>query len=180
MAPSFKFAAAAAAMSSLLALGGCADPGYGCPLNNTSGYCASPQDAYQAAKQGGGDKESVFAGKTSAQIHQADKTKVVAADPFAAQPAPPTGGQPVYQPGRPWRVWIAPWFDQKAQAMHGGQYVFFSTPSKWGYGTLTAPGVASGIMGPISPMDLGFSPSQQEAAGGNAPILPKQTLAPKQ
>lgn len=164
-----KLLAAAIALPTLASLGGCADTGYGCPLNDTKGYCASVQDAYMAAKKGGGDDQSVFAGKTPAEIHGKAANDANHPVQFTTLPSPPTGGNPVYQPGRPWRVWIAPWYDRRIKAMHGGSYVFFSTPSKWGYGTLNSPGVASGILGPIAPSDLGFTPGQQDAkASGGA------------
>lgn len=144
---------------------GCASTGYGCPLKDSKGYCASVTDTYSAAKHGGGDPESVFAGKSAQTIHHPDRVqdKTEKPTPFTTLPAPPTGGTPVYTPGAPWRVWIAPWFDPATHVLHGGSYVFFSTPSHWAYGSLGSPGAASGLLGPISPKDLGFTPRQQAA-----------------
>lgn len=166
-----KLLLATASLPALISLGGCMGSGYGCPLNDKSGYCASVNDTYHQARKGGGDSESVFAGMKPSQIHQNHSKKTKAEEAaekkqlsFESLPSPPTGGKPVYKPGRPWRVWIAPWYDPKIKAMHGGSYVFFSTPSRWAYGTLNTPGVASGILGPISPHDLGFTASQQHAS----------------
>ncbi|WP_156782261.1 TraV family lipoprotein [Acidihalobacter aeolianus] len=161
-----------------VSLAGCATQGYGCPLSDKKGYCASVSDTYTAARKGGGDTESLFAGDSPKQIHH-PHAHMIKTQPtrFIPLPAPPTGGTPVYTPGAPWRVWIAPWFDAVNGVMHGGSYVFFSTPSHWAYGSLGNPGVASGLLGPIQPQDLGFTPGQQASGQTNSGATqPQETL----
>lgn len=140
-------------MTGLVALSGCSmiEPAHRCPLDNTdAGACASMPDSYKASLRAQGhERESVFEAKDAAPGQRPDK--------FASFPAPALTGMPVYQQGKVYRVWRAPWVDANG-VLHAGEYVYFATPGQWNYGTLRKAGDASDLMGPVKPGALGFNP----------------------
>lgn len=150
------------AVSALLlataALSGCATtPGHGCPLDHGFG-CHSLPEAYQAAVRNQGNQQYVY-NRTS---KQANTAPAVGPSPFAPESAPGypqagPGGTPVWTPGQVYRAWTAPWTDAEGY-LHSGGYVYFTTPGHWSYGSLRATGPGAGVLHPIAPSELGFTP----------------------
>jgi conjugal transfer pilus assembly protein TraV len=77
---------------------------------------------------------------------------------------------PVFQQPKVVRVWIAPFVDANGN-LHSGEYQYFSTPGHWNYGSLKAPGQASGMFQPSMPGDYGFNPVTKTETT-NAPPAP--------
>ena len=112
---------------------------YACPGMPNGVVCKSPIEVYkmtenadsvvQETEPGGASKESVQAANSA----------------FARLPGQVTAGrsmtkdaQPVLEPARVMRVWIAPWIDSK-QDLHMPGYVFTEvTPRRWSFGEATA------------------------------------------
>lgn len=137
----------------VFALTGCvSSPKHECPLSDKGGRCASIDRAYQAAK--GVEDVSQFQ-----SIFEAEKPRPNLSNPYTsagyAQPA--ERGKPVFVPSKVHRAWTAPWTDSDGH-LHGGEYVYFTTPGKWSYGSLRAPGEASGVFQPVMPDTYGFKP----------------------
>ncbi len=80
---------------------------------------------------------------------------------------------PVFIPAKPYRYWVAPWTDANGIA-HSGEMQYFVVPGRFTYGTLDTPGAASGIIGPVSPEELGFIPVQPDA--DNTTVSPDKQL----
>lgn len=71
---------------------------------------------------------------------------------------PGESGHPVFKQPRVHRAWVAPWTDANGR-MHSGEYLYYTTPGEWNYGTLRQPGAAgAAMMGPVKPSQLGFRP----------------------
>ena len=101
----------------------------------------------------------------------------------------PQAQAPVYQPPRPWRVWLGPWVDANGD-LRSGQYVWFVTPGHWYYagkiwplgrlgkhtghaaGNVGDTFVKDGVLAPVPPTHLGFTPSLSRQAPG---VLPSVT-----
>lgn len=101
----------------------------------------------------------------------------------------PQAQAPVYQPPRPWRVWLGPWVDANGD-LRSGQYVWFVTPGHWYYagkiwplgrlgkhtghaaGNVGDTFVKDGVLAPVPPTRLGFTPSLSRQAPG---VLPSVT-----
>lgn len=138
---------------------------YRCPMDGTGdpAACASMQDAYKGALSNGaftGDHLSVVgtAGKPAEEASARVKYEQYQAMGWA-QPA--DKGTPIYQEARKYRMWTAPWTDANG-ILHAGEYVYFTTPGGWNYGSLKDPGKGAGILGPIMPEQYGFNPVEQK------------------
>ena len=103
----------------------------------------------------------------------------------------PQAQAPVYQPPRPWRVWLGPWVDANGD-LRSGQYVWFVTPGHWYYagkiwplGRLGKPVdsafIKDGVLAPVPPTRLGFTPSLSRTAPGVMPSItqPKVVHRPR-
>ena len=103
----------------------------------------------------------------------------------------PQAQAPVYQPPRPWRVWLGPWVDANGD-LRSGQYVWFVTPGHWYYaGKIWPLGrlgkhigdtfVKDGVLAPVPPTRLGFTPSLSRQAPGVMPSItqPKVVHRPR-
>ena len=100
----------------------------------------------------------------------------------------PQAQAPVYQPPRPWRVWLGPWVDANGD-LRSGQYVWFVTPGYWYYdgkiwplgrlgkhtghaaGNVGDTFVKDGVLAPVPPTRLGFTPSLSRTAPGVMPSI---------
>jgi hypothetical protein len=110
-------------------------------------------DAYSAAihAKSGVKAETVFAAAAaSAPVAQQQ------ANGFQPYPQAAERGNPVYEQAGVHRVWTSPWTDADG-ILHGGEYVYFTTPGHWRYGELNTPGQASGIFAPVKPGVYGFT-----------------------
>lgn len=155
-------------------------PGYECELKpNSTGKCASVQDAYKSANrvQGNSSKrESVFDNP-----QEADRAARAAANEpyFRGQdsgfPDQGENGTPVFKQPQVHRVWVAPYVDADGN-LRTGEYTYFATPGQWNYGTTTKAGQASGMFGPAHPANYGFNPvdakSTQQVTPAQAPPQP--------
>lgn len=137
----------------MLALTGCvSSPKHDCPLNDKGGHCASLDQAYSAAS--GVEDVSQFQNIFETEKRRATSKNVYASEGYA-QPA--ERGKPVFVPPKVHRVWTAPWTDSDGH-LHGGEYLYFTTPGKWSYGSLRSPGEASGVFKPVMTDTYGFTP----------------------
>ncbi len=135
-------------------ISGCASsPRHSCALNDEEGYCADTEATYNAAVRGGGSRENVLANSGKASSTQSAAGDSV----FTGYPQAEARGMPVYTPPKPHRLWVAPWAESGG-VLHGGEYIYYTTPGYWNYGTLGAPGEGSNVLGPVRPQDLGFNP----------------------
>lgn len=139
----------------LTALSACSTPGYQCALTDKSGTCSSMSEAYSAAikAKSGVKAETVF----TAAAMSAPTSAAPMASGFQPYPQAAERGNPVYEQAGVHRVWTSPWTDADG-ILHGGEYLYFTTPGHWRYGELTAPGQASGIFAPVKPGAYGFDP----------------------
>lgn len=159
------------ACGAALVLSGCGsfDVKHSCPLQD-SGGCMSLTENYRQAKrvQNGmqTSKESIhqvgsegYQGPPSgAYPHIPGWQPPSHQETFQGFTPPGERGQPVYSQPRVHRSWAAPWVDANGR-LHSGEYVYFTTPGRWEYGTLRAPGAAgAAMMGPVKPGSLGFTP----------------------
>ena len=151
-----------------VALSGCSTPGYKCPLNDTGDDCASMSSAYSAALQaerGGGFATGSF-GKEPVSVFKRFGAKPasqpVQQQGFTGYPADAPHGGPVYEQAQVHRVWSAPWTDASG-VLHGGEYMYFTTPGHWRYGETMAAGKASGIFTPVKPTAFGITGLDQPA-----------------
>src|SRR5699024_3965081 len=159
------------------ALSACASTNTSCPLNNESGYCASVGQVHDAAVAGGGDAENVMAGSAHGEQNVTQSAKADGNPLFSPGPGHGLSG-PIFKPATPRRLWVAPWTDANG-TLHSGEYLYFLSPGHWRYGPLKAPGAASGVMGPVAPQDLGFTPGSGTPPDPNQPghiQQPDQTL----
>lgn len=172
------------AVSALVAvMSGCASsPRHSCALTNEEGYCANMEETYSAAVQGNGSHENVLAGGGKSVSPRSVSGEAV----FTGYPQAEARGMPVYTPPKPHRLWIAPWAEANG-VLHGGEYVYYTTPGYWNYGTLGAPGEGSTVLGPVRPQDLGFQPvtDQNALENGrieqrNGVVQPYQQMVPAQ
>lgn len=147
-------------------LSGCSTPGYKCPLSDTGDDCASMSAAYSAAihEQRGEYSSAGFAVKEPVSVF--GRRSEAAAEPATAKAGftgfaadAPHGG-PVYAQAQVHRVWSAPWTDA-AGVLHGGEYLYFTTPGHWSYGETMAPGAVSGIFTPVKPNAFGIAELNQ-------------------
>ncbi len=137
----------------VFALTGCvSSPKHECPLTDKNGRCASIDRAYQAAK--GVEDVSQFQSIFETESKRTEQSGSYVSAGYA-QPA--ERGKPVFIPPKVHRVWTAPWTDSDGH-LHGGEYLYFTTPGKWSYGSLRAPGEASGVFKPVMPDTYGFTP----------------------
>lgn len=145
-----------------------------CPLQGGVSRCTDMQEAYRQAKKasvnsGRGTRESVLA-----QMSEEEAARGAVpggAYPYVPGWAPPSyqevfqgfaapsePGTPVYTQARVHRAWVAPWTDADGR-LHSGEYLYFTTPGNWNYGTTRATGQAgAAMMGPVRPEQLGFNP----------------------
>ena len=166
-------------VASLLLLAACATPGYECRMGHA---CAPVHDTYRDAVRDQGTWRPVWnvRGASYKSKEKAHRKK----EPAKFVMGGPQASAPVYQPPRPWRVWLAPWVDTTGD-LHSGEYVWFVTPGKWYYGGKTwslsplggrdnGSGSFAGL-GPTMPSALGFIPSLSRSAPGVLPsITPPQ------
>lgn len=165
------------------AVSGCAStPRHSCQLTNEDGYCADMHETYDAAVSGNDSHENVLAGASKTAKAQSAAGEAV----FTGYPQAEARGMPVYTPPKPQRLWIAPWAEANG-TLHGGEYVYYTTPGYWNYGALGAPGEGANVMGPIKPQDIGFEPvtDQNALENGkvderNGVVQPYQKMVPAQ
>lgn len=152
-------------------LSGCSvfsSPKYDCELNSADGVCSSMNTTYSAAKQSNpkNSNETVFtdyfdssalpvAGPNRNARVQA--TGMALSNSLSGWPQPAQQGMPVFNHAKVYRAWVAPWTDASG-LLHAGEYVYFSTPGNWNYGSLKSPGNASGMFAPLKPGQYGFKP----------------------
>jgi type IV conjugative transfer system lipoprotein TraV len=141
----------------LLVLAGCTTPPkHTCELNSKDGRCASLEQAYQVSSQMDDVSQFQNVFEAGAKTPRASGSARASFTPEGyAQPR--DRGKPVFVPPKVHRVWTAPWTDAEGQ-LHGGEYVYFTTPGKWSYGSLRAPGEASGVFRPVLEDTYGFVP----------------------
>lgn len=149
-----------------VALAGCSTPGYKCPLSDTGDDCASMSSAYSAAiqSQRGEFAGSGFAGKEPVSVfsRQVSQKPIAASGSagFTGFPADAPHGGPVYAQAQVHRVWSAPWTDASG-VLHGGEYMYFTTPGYWRYGETMAAGKVAGIFTPVKPNAFGIAEFNQ-------------------
>jgi len=135
----------------MVLLAGCADPPHRCPLKKGPG-CEAVSQIYVDAREANPNQNGQWLPKTPTSV-------VGRAPSWSASSGfygPGQVGMPVFKEPRVYRAWIAPYIDSSGN-MHSGQYVYFSTPGEWSYGSLTRSGEASpGLYGPIPPQDSFF------------------------
>lgn len=142
----------------LVGLSACGSQPTQCPLNNKDGYCSSVDETYKASVTRGGSKENVLDYKRLEAAGVGDPNLPVITPPRRALGSQALDG-PVFIPAHPYRYWVAPWTDANGVA-HSGEMQYFVIPGRFAYGSLETPGAASGILGPVKPEDLGFTPVQ--------------------
>lgn len=124
----------------LLLLSGCATVQHECRLGEE---CVGTTDVYQAAVANQGNSESVMA--------DAAMRVAGAQQEIVEQWRPYDGGgltdQPVYRPGKPVRIWVAPWRGSDG-ILRSGEYLYVTLPDEWSYGELRADGIGAGMIGP--------------------------------
>lgn len=124
----------------LLLLSGCATVQHECKLGEE---CVGTSDVYQAAVANQGNSESVMA--DAAMRVAGEQQEIV------EQWRPYDGGgltdQPVYRPGKPVRIWVAPWRGSDG-ILRSGEYLYVTLPDAWSYGELRADGIGAGMIGP--------------------------------
>lgn len=175
---------ATATLSVSVIMAGCADPGYSCRLKDSSlGACSSTEQAYHGAlrtSQVGPNQQSVFQPGSKASAKHSGQSPQVVIGQLSRTPGPGQTGMPVFQEPKVVRVWIAPFVDADGN-LHSGEYQYFSTPGHWNYGSLKAPGQASGIFHPAMPGDYGFNPVTQsdKTDAPPAPPITAPTLKPQ-
>ncbi len=162
----------------VLALAGCATPGYECkaPLacNPVHGnYQKSVSDTGWKGWQAGNDnpaadgKHHDAAANSMVQTAAAGGLRVPGGDALSG---------PVYTAPRPWRVWLAP-YSRADGTLESGTYIWFTTPGHWTYlgrswiappFASTAPDAGEGHadLHPIAPGTLGFTPGKAVAPSG--------------
>ena len=174
-----------------LLLSACATPGYQCkrgeacaPVHNTYDDAVRAQGSWRPLWNVRGHsfgkkrKHGWFSGWFSDK-HEHKHLKPVRGSLVTGGPQ---AQAPVYQPPRPWRVWLGPWVDANGD-LRSGQYVWFVTPGHWYYaGKIWPLGrlgkrigdtfVKDGVLAPVPPTRLGFTPSLSRQAPG---VLPSVT-----
>lgn len=160
-----------------LVLSGCSvmssqrTPDYECSLHDvTRAKCASMADSYKASKQMGrsdaSSVQSVFEGSGAAVAGQGAPMLSNTPSNF---PEPGQTGAPVFQQPKVMRAWVAPYVDADGN-LRSGEYVYFSTPGQWNYGTMKSPGAAGAAMfEPSKASSLGFTPDLQTTSGSRVP-----------
>ena len=173
-----------------LLLTACSTPGYDCKRGEA---CAPVHSTYQDAVRAQGSwrpewdvrgksftkkKPGFFAGLYHDVFGGNHKRpKPIRVSIGAGQPQV---AAPVYQPPQPWRVWLGPWVGSNGD-LHSGEYVWFTTPGHWFYDgkvwpLTTGSGeggvhigdryVSDGVLAPVPPTNLGFTPSLSRTAPG--------------
>lgn len=151
-------------VAAALALSACAsNKPYSCSLNDQA-HCRNMQEVYDAARKASRNdaRQNVVGGRTIEYplpvTHNTDRY---------AEPG--EHGQPVFRQPRVYRVWLAPYVDADGN-LRSGEYVYFSTPGEWAYGTTRDSGVAGAAMfGPQRPENIGFTPVETGQATPPAP-----------
>jgi type IV conjugative transfer system lipoprotein TraV len=160
----------------LAALAGCATVGPKCPLKKGPG-CRSVTQVYE-------DARAVSPNLGGQWVPKIPERSAAATGPDWAAPAgyaePGQVGEPIFREPRVYRVWIAPFVDANGN-MHSGQYVYFSTPGEWNYGTMRESGAASpGLYGPLPPgASFGGNAHKATALAVPAGTPPKPSSAKK-
>lgn len=172
-----------------LLLTACAPPGYDCKRGQA---CAPVHNTYNDAVRAQGSWRPVWNvrgthfGKKKHRDHWFF-SGLFSAKPKRLQPirgslvfGGPQSEAPVYQPPRPWRVWLGPWVDSTGD-LHSGEYVWFTSPGHWFYDSriwplATGKGqggarvgdhyVSDGVLSPVPPTELGFRPNLSQTAPG--------------
>ena len=143
-------------LGALLFLGGCATVKHDCDLGEE---CVGTSDVYTAAVANEGSSESVMEGVEPAS--EAEEAPIEQWRPYSG------GGltaQPVYQPGKPVRIWVAPWRGNDG-ILRSGEYLYVTLPDAWRYGELREKGVGADMIGPaqgelhIAPAGRGRQPN---------------------
>jgi type IV conjugative transfer system lipoprotein TraV len=156
------------AISAAVALSACAllpaSPEYECKLTQVQGAkCASVHDSYKAArtmqKTDALKVQSVFDPRVQSSPANQGSPSVGQVSNF---PEPGQTGMPVFQQPKVMRAWVAPYVDADGN-LRTGEYVYFTTPGQWNYGSTTRPGSASGMFEPGKP-GKGITPSVPEVA----------------
>ena len=163
-----------AAVLAVSMLAGCSTNQHLCPLEGAeegSPACRTMLETYEAAR--------------NVPAHAAPKLTVFdQVAPSTPQPTTPivknmstptfasANGTPVYAPGKVHLGWTSPYTDA-AGVMHGGEFVYFTTPGTWAYGTLNAPGAAAGLFSPVPPTTYDLpraAPNGQPSAAPDGPL----------
>ena len=142
----------------LLALPGCTDVGYRCPLDASKTpdeptACAGMHAALYGSQHGTGDKNSVLMDGQGRLLPQGytshQPAKVLDASAVAhAEPYRDASGEPLYEPGKKFQVWTRAFVDADGN-LHDGHQAWFATPDKWSYGTTKSdPAGQDGLMRP--------------------------------
>lgn len=145
---------------SATAIGCSSKPVHTCPLSEDGYTCSSVSNAYGAAKAPSGHKDTVFDPIPEKGVNKKSK-KVPLGDAssnskfFQEFEAAGDRGKPVYTPPTPHRLWKAPAYFTDG-ILSGGEYLYYTTPGRWNFGTLQTPGDISDAVAPVSPEALGF------------------------
>lgn len=143
-----------AAIAAVSVLSGCSST-YKCNLGNE---CLNVDDAYGAAVQNTGNKESTMPyanreGKPfDANSEDIDNRNTQLTQSFNPYSGGSMTEKPIYQPPRPLRIWLAPWqqqldsVTQTEPVLMSGQFLYATVPGYWAMGTLRADGSLSPIM----------------------------------
>lgn len=128
-------------LGAMLLLSGCMTVQHECELGEK---CVGTSEVYTAAIANEGTSESVMGDAESASEGDGKEEKIEQWRPYSG------GGltdRPVYQPGKPVRIWVAPWRGQDG-ILRSGEYLFVTLPDAWRYGELREEGAGAGMIGP--------------------------------
>lgn len=133
----------------------CSSPPHRCPADTLTKNCAPMEEIYQQAQR----EMRAQGAKASAGAPGSVSFSETAPATLAGQE-----GMPVFKQPTVFRAFVEPYVDADGN-LRGGEYVFFSTPGEWNYGTLRRPGqAAAGMFAPLKPDQLGFKPAPQQTA----------------
>ena len=156
-------------LTALLFLGGCATVQHDCELGSE---CVGTGDVYEAAVANSGSSETVMEGRKDGS--EAEEEKIEQWRPYSG------GGltdMPVYQPGKPVRIWVAPWRCDDG-ILRSGEYLYVTLPDDWSYGQLRDDGIGAGMIGP-SPGVQHIAPRGQDASVNPYRIQPQMQIVPE-
>lgn len=160
-----------------LVLTGCSTQ-HSCKLGTE---CYGLDDVYDAAVENAGNHETVFPeynakGKGSKPKKSESSLGVQSFKPYQGSRLT---DQPVYQPPKPIRIWIAPWqanldsYTQTEPILMGGQFMFATIPGHWNIGDLRKNGDLGKTL-QLEPYNLKHEKEQSNVS--NNRVQPKQKL----